>query len=377
MPAPWPSCAATFAAALALAAAAGPDPSGLGEEDSALLQFSREAPQAEGEAPGSFSRSEALEFFKGKIEYDGCRDAEFVMHLLRRSWERNSWKGIFVDVGANVGQTTARMLEIFGGLDHPRFRHTSDSTYSIDDAMVCDKVHPTPQLHVHAFEPTPGTFKVLERRAQDHHWDSSLKGNHHITLHNQAVSDASGRMTFFHGMPGDEGGSLLEKSANTEGMQAAGKGNDRDEVEVVALDDVFLKNLREEKKPIHLLSIDAEGFDGKVLRGAHGLLEDKLVKFLVFEYNWKWENVPGMSLRRSTEELHGLGYSCFLLAANTLIPLSGDWWQDDYEFWQWANVLCGQRGDRDLFDAYVGYGTNELTLEFALRELRPRGPAAT
>ena len=53
------------------------------------------------------------------------------------------------------------------------------------------------------------------------------------------------------------------------------------------------------------------------------------------------------SLRDVVERLRESGYSCWLISPTHLLPLSGRWWQPEFEFLGWSNVVCARSGESD------------------------------
>eukprot|EP00747_Dinoflagellata_sp_TGD_P084510 gnl/TRDRNA2_/TRDRNA2_162539_c1_seq3.p1 gnl/TRDRNA2_/TRDRNA2_162539_c1~~gnl/TRDRNA2_/TRDRNA2_162539_c1_seq3.p1 ORF type:complete len:160 (-),score=14.65 gnl/TRDRNA2_/TRDRNA2_162539_c1_seq3:642-1121(-) len=136
-------------------------------------------------------------------------------------------------------------------------------------------------------------------------------------------------------------------------------------VKVQRLDDFF-----RESPAIHVLKIDAEGFNPLVLQGAQRLLSRRRVKFIVFEFLPYWNLAGhGVTLQDATSRLYAQGYLCFFMTAKALIPISGQWWLGHYNLNVSIDVFCGRAGDSDLFDAYVAFGTNNYTLHYALQNL--------
>lgn len=100
---------------------------------------------------------------------------------------------------------------------------------------------------------------------------------------------------------------------------------------------------------IFLLKIDVEGFDMDVLDGADETLSEGRVRFLIFEYNWKW--FSGGRTRTLHSVVDGLyqryDFACFFIRGRRLYPLFGAWWNDAYEVRDWSNIFCTRRADAD------------------------------
>jgi len=118
---------------------------------------------------------------------------------------------------------------------------------------------------VHAFEPSCFSRAILTDRFADHS---------KITIHPTALSNESGRATFYSN--GD--------SAGTNSLSLV-SGPCKETVVVDTLDD-FLQ--REHIESVAMIKIDTEGFDSLVLRGAGACLARGAVEVVQFEYNWRW-----------------------------------------------------------------------------------------
>uniref|UniRef100_A0A7S0NZ48 Methyltransferase FkbM domain-containing protein n=1 Tax=Calcidiscus leptoporus TaxID=127549 RepID=A0A7S0NZ48_9EUKA len=73
---------------------------------------------------------------------------------------------------------------------------------------------------------------------------------------------------------------------------------------------------------IAFLKIDAEGVDGRVLRGAHGLLHKRQVLAVYWESFPQQQQQLNDSLASDVEWLRGRGYRSFLVGKSKLLPLT-------------------------------------------------------
>jgi FkbM family methyltransferase len=149
---------------------------------------------------------------------------------------------IIFDVGANVGDWTANLLEISGDLQIP--------------------------IQVHAFEPCRGTFMQLSER---------LGNMSNVTLVNAACSRQAG--TAMMNVYGNGAGT------NSLGEPIDGRSAASEEVQLTTID-LYCESNRIKK--IDLLKIDAEGHDYVVISGAVEMLDRQAVRLLQFEYNFRW-----------------------------------------------------------------------------------------
>jgi FkbM family methyltransferase len=180
-----------------------------------------------------------------------------------------------VDVGANIGMTVSLMLTRVGS------RGT-----------------------VHAFEPHPRSFALLQRNAR-------LWGNgntpSNLYLHPHAV----GRQQGTGCLDEPESWELNSGGVSVNPVEAESRPVDDGIVKIVRLDDLFKPPLR-----IDLLKIDVEGQQDDVLAGALDLLRDRRVRHLVFEVP---KEVP--LPYATTEWLESLGYRCFIIDREFRGPL--------------------------------------------------------
>ena len=157
---------------------------------------------------------------------------------------------LLVDIGANLGETSAAMAELCRTASLP--------------------------CRIHAFEPAPATFDKLRERARAAHWAG-------YTVTRAAVSSAAGVQNFYFGLPGDEQSSLSRSSA--------GEWKEAVLVNITTVD-ALTAQLAPSAGPA-FLKIDAEGFDAHVLAGASATLQQRRFPFVLFEYNMKWRDAPG------------------------------------------------------------------------------------
>lgn len=283
-----------------------------------------------------------------------CLTPECIILIFKSSFERTRRRGIIVDVGASTGETSTRIVELLG---QPML------SYAGFDWRCHDLNRP---LTLYAFEPNAGSFKLLRRNPR---LMRARKSGAQIRFVEAAVSNVPGNRTIYHVGPGDSGSSFQRHCKGLSHCEQHASS-----VRVLTLDQYFGRKPRQ----IHLLKVDAEGYDPLVLQGAEKLFFQKRVKFVIFEYISLWATAEHkISLHSVVHRLHISGYLCFAMTIGALVPLSGHCWQSDYESFSYRNVLCGQQDDPDLFDAYVAYGTNYYTLAYALDNLQLHRPLVT
>lgn len=125
-----------------------------------------------------------------------------------------------------------------------------------------------PQVAVHAFEPSSYTCELLR---------ASLAGQPAV-IHQSAMSDEVGQAAL----------TLVAPGAGTNTLEPAAGPSSNTTTEVVPTETVDAFVAGSDIERIHLLKIDTEGHDLKVLRGASGLLTEHRIDVVQFEYNHRW-----------------------------------------------------------------------------------------
>jgi FkbM family methyltransferase len=141
---------------------------------------------------------------------------------------------VIYDVGANLGQSVHRFRNLF------------------------------PNATLHAFEPSPATFRDLEVAAS---------GMHGVVLVNAGVGATPGRMELIERDQRDMS-SFLDTDVSGWSEEVA-----RTPVEVVTLDEYA-------RGRIDLLKSDTQGFDLEVLRGAESLIRSHRIGLVFLEVNF-------------------------------------------------------------------------------------------
>ena len=204
--------------------------------------------------------------------------------------------GVVVDIGANVGDWTARVLE----------------TSPAAQAIVIE----------------PG--ELAASRLQDRFGDRS-----NVTIHAVAAGEVAGHSDFWEQPDAGVTSSLVGDYGIADRVAPR-------RVEVAALADILEA---EQISHIDLLKIDAEGFDYFVLLGAARFLRDARIDVIQFEYNQGWE-AAGATLSSAARLLESFGYRLMLLQPCGVRPYSP---REFGEFFLYANfVAVNQQGRRYL-----------------------------
>lgn len=172
---------------------------------------------------------------------------EALQRQLLARFAGNQEQLVVFDVGANLGNWTWFLLE-------------QTSMLNMED-----------RLRIHAFEPVPSTFSVLQERLSKH----SLRSN--VRLVSQALSNEEGTAEMYVGGETD----------GTNSLHADAMKRNQRRIETRKTT-VFTYCSRNGIAIVHFLKCDAEGHDMEVLRGAKGLFDEQRVMACQFEYNHRW-----------------------------------------------------------------------------------------
>lgn len=147
-------------------------------------------------------------------------------------------KPLVIDVGANTGQTIARLLEI------------------------------VPQAIIHSFEPSPSVFAELTAR---------YGGYSNVKLWNCGCGSKTGSFVLHENQHSDLSSFLLP------GKICWGSVTKSVEVPVVSLDDWADQN---QIDAVDILKSDTQGFDLEVLKGASRLFSQGRIRIVLCEVNF-------------------------------------------------------------------------------------------
>ena len=175
----------------------------------------------------------------------------------------------FIDIGCNEGAWTDNVL------------------------LKCAQGEISPTIY--SFEPCKSTREKLEDK---------FSQDPQVQIRKEAMSDRNGFATFYSSAPG----------AGTNSLHAI-SGEFSETVETKTLD-TFISC--EGIKNVHLIKIDAEGFDGDILNGARVSLEAGVFEFIQFEYNWRWI-LNGRSLKDVFNLIDGTTYKLGKLISNKVL----------------------------------------------------------
>lgn len=184
--------------------------------------------------------------------------------------------GLFVDIGANIGQS------------------------ALSFAAVC------PGWEIISFEPNPALTKYLRRTAQ------VLHGSH--TWHTMALGATSGRVPFYlpvrNGLEATQEGTCHQSALTDAAAQTrlgAGWCVRTIEVPVERFDSLGLRP--------DVVKIDVQGFEYEVLQGMRATLDSWPPRALYLEY--------GPDIARVTDFLGSFGYTPWQVKGRELSPWNG------------------------------------------------------
>ena len=200
--------------------------------------------------------------------------------------------------------------------------------FQLHDQMKARKI----SGEMHCIEPLPINYEALERSSRKLGYDT--KG---FVVRNIAISNKNGKIKFASG------------KNHEVGVENLGLDYCKDstahciDVNVLTLDsyvDKFVSNYG----PIHSLSIDVEGYDFDVLRGALKTLSR--VDYLEFEYNWmgSWKD---QHLHDAIQLLDSHGMTCYWAGIDSLWRITGCW-LNYFDTHHWSNVACVKRSNAIL-----------------------------
>ena len=184
---------------------------------------------------------------------------------------------------------------------------------------------------VYCFEPVTATFAELHRTKLELGWTNEL------VLEEAAVSSQAGSLWVPRQVAlGTENRGLDTIQCDT--MTHAVDNNQCRQIPIYTLND-YVEALPR-RPPIHFLSIDVEGFDFEVLKGASRILANH-VHYLEFEYNWKgpWGK---QQLKDAIDYLShdDQGFQCYWPGRTGHIWRITGCWLDHYAYRFWSNVAC-------------------------------------
>lgn len=129
--------------------------------------------------------------------------------------------------------------------------------------------------------------------------------------------------------------------------------------------ETFVEKHITSKGPIHVLSIDVEGYDYDVMMGGIQSVLDR-VQYLEFEYNWMgaWAQ---QKLSDAIQMLEVHGFNCYWAGDDVLYRIGGCW-QDYYNIHFFSNVACVHHTQQELAHSMENTFLRTLTKNYTWTE---------
>lgn len=196
---------------------------------------------------------------------------------------------------------------------------------------------------MHCIEPLRANIDMVSKSMQKLGWDKQG-----FTLTHAAIAENDGSIKFPKAMPGVE---------NLGMFSCEESGADCEDVIAYSLDSYATQFIGEDT-PINILSIDVEGHDFEVLRGATRTL--LRTEYLEFEFHQvgPWANY---SLLDAVEMLDEQGFTCYWEGKRRLYRIT-KCWSEQYNEHFWSNVVCVNRTNIDLATRMEAVFQTELLL---------------
>lgn len=199
---------------------------------------------------------------------------------------------VIFDVGANVGNYTLALLSLLG------------------------KTHAS----VYSFEPSKSAFAKLR---------DNMKNTKNVFLHNIALGEENKNATLFYDTQASGFASFYKRRLEHFNIHM-----DFSETVDVTTIDTFC--LQENIKRIHFLKMDVEGHELSVLRGASGMIENKLVDFIQFEFGGC--NIDSRTFFQDFYYLLSPNYRIYRIVRNGLYRINS--YEETQEIFMTANFLA-------------------------------------
>jgi FkbM family methyltransferase len=182
---------------------------------------------------------------------------------------------ILFDVGANVGDYSNSVIEIFEG-----------STF-----------------HLTSFEPLKSTFEELK---------NNIQSRENINLINKGLSNKDDKLTIHFDKEASKLTSLYPRKLDHVNIDF----NLKEEIVVTTLDSYCSENSIDS---IDFLKIDVEGHEMAVFKGAEGLIKNKSIDFIQFEFGGT--NIDSRTYFKDFFEMLSPDYKLYRIAKDGIVEL--------------------------------------------------------
>jgi FkbM family methyltransferase len=218
----------------------------------------------------------------------------WVLHFLKQQL-KDKRNLVFFDIGAHFGEYSKRIVQIFGRAD----------------------------IAVHAFEPSPNTFKKLAE---------SVKGMATIITNNFGLSDQAENAVLYQAHA-DTWASVYNRKIDYLGKQVMYE----EQIRLSTIDEYCRSNNIEH---IHLVKLDIEGHEFKALKGGVSAIQNGRIDFIQFEFG-----EASIDSRTFIQDFYYLlheQYRLYRIVRDGLVELEP--YKQTYELFYTTNYLAIRRG---------------------------------
>ena len=239
---------------------------------------------------------------------------------------------VMVNIGANKGYNVNSFLKRF-----QRGWHTTNAAWSAQQYpgnknislthLTCGVCNACMQEEVKLRYGRANVYVVAVEMAQ-----SNSRNLQRVFEHFKVPGDV------IHAAGGEQSGVAYEPPNIMTGFEGEGISTKGVKVPMVSVDQIVAERKLES---IDLLSIDTEGHDAPVLRGANTPLEKRLAKVVEFEYHLKgaWAS-KSEKLDHVISMMRRNQYTCFWQSGTGELSPFFPECAAAYEFREWSNVVC-------------------------------------
>lgn len=305
----------------------------------------------------------------------GGDEEEALPERQRRRRQRQRWPFVGMSVGCNKGYDALDTLRM--GTANGRFDKRTWHEAMHDDGAEIPEPYCSQERNVtDQFEVGGGGVRDGSERAGEMHCIEALPASYHRLKHSAEKMDIERDGFVVKNavmMMAPEKETVLFPVGNTSkvgqedtslndckrGVQWKLDNHVCQEVDAFTLETYVKKHVQSEG-PIHVLTIDVEGFDYDVLRGGKESVLGR-VQYLEFEYNWirPWKR---HKLSDAIQMLNEHGFTCYWAGEGNLWRITGCW-QEYYDIHHWGNVACVHRSQQELVERMEETFQRTLELE--------------
>lgn len=291
---------------------------------------------------------------KKSLPDSGCFRSPWIDEMVRVSPDG---KGkVFVDVGCNTGSEAVMWLERWGTtrgkaqkwIEGVKQKATYTGMCFPDEYKDATKSNTsTGNPKVLCVEPMPNNVKLLRELSADIFGPQSP-----MEVLQVVASDHKGSISF-HDAPAGYTNMGVDGDVTTGGTATSEKNNYAKTGKAVAVDITTVDQLlaQNDVKTVDVLTVDTEGHDPDVLKGATTSLKKGKVRVLLFEVHQDLTKTAWgtTALHAVLHDLDAWQYDCYLTDRNgSLHHLNGVWnaqVEKKYYPLGWSNVVCARKND--------------------------------